>query len=69
MKTNWANQETGFSRYITKTIIKFEKDIMISNFVTKFHKVVVKITGLLDRTPTKMVNLHEQRAITLKCMI
>ena len=38
--------------------------IMILNIVTKFHKVVIKITRLRDLTPSKMVNFHEQRAIT-----
>ena len=32
-------------------------------FVKKFHKVVIKITGLIDQTPFKIVNCHD-RAIT-----
>ena len=39
---------------------------MVLNNVTKFHNVVIKITGLKDRAPSKMVNFHEQRAITLE---
>ena len=35
----------------------------------KFHKVVIKITGLRDKTLSKMVNFHEQWAITLKGMV
>ena len=33
-------------------------------FVKKFHKFVIKITGLIDQTPLKIVNCHEHRAIT-----
>ena len=35
------------------TIIKLEKDIMVLNIVTKFHKAVIKISGLKARTPSK----------------
>ena len=28
--------------------------------------IVIQITGLIDQTPSKMVNFHEQRAITLE---
>ena len=43
------------------------KDIMVLNNGTKFHKILLKTTGLqLDRTPSIMVNFHEQRAITPK---
>ena len=45
------------------------KDIMVLNNGTKFHKILIKTTGLkLDRTPSIMVNFHEQRAITPKGM-
>ena len=37
---------------------------MVLNNVTKFHEVVIRITVFKDRTPSKMVNFHEQRAIT-----
>ena len=33
-------------------------------FVKKFHKLVIKITGLIDQTPLKIVNCHVRRAIT-----
>ena len=42
---------------------------MVLNNVTKFHKVVIQITGLIDRTPSKTVNFHEQRAITPEGMV
>ena len=48
------------------TIIKLEKDILVLNIVTKFHKVVIKITRLRDRTTSKLMFFHEQRAITLE---
>ena len=41
-------------------------DIMILNNVTKFDKVVIKITAW---TSSKMVNFHEQRPITLEGMV
>ena len=37
--------------------------------MTKFHKIVIKITGLRDQTPSKMRNFHEQRAITPEGMV
>ena len=52
-----------------KTIIKLKKDIIVLNTVTKFHKVVIKITGLIDRTLSKMVNFNEQRATTPEGMV
>ena len=33
------------------------------------NKVVIKITGLRDQTPSKIVNFHEQRAITSESMV
>ena len=36
------------------TIIKLEEDIVL-NIVIKFHKVVIKITGLRDWLPSNMV--------------
>ena len=58
--------------------MELKKDILVLNIVSKFYKVVIKITGLItkfykiliktaglvDRTPLKMVNFHEQRVIT-----
>ena len=44
--------------------LKLEKDITILNIVTKFHKIVTKITGLREQTPSKIVNFHEQSEIT-----
>ena len=35
----------------------------------KFHKVVIKITVLRDRTSDKMVYLNKQRAIAPECMV
>ena len=37
--------------------------------MTKFHKVVIKVTGLRDQTPSKMRNFHEQRVITPEGMV
>ena len=49
------------------TIIELEKDILVLNIVTKkVHKVVIKITGLKDQTPSKMVSFHEHRTKLLK---
>ena len=42
---------------------------MVLNNGTKTHKVVIKITGLIDRTPSKKVNFHKQRAITPESMM
>ena len=36
------------------------------NIATKFHKVVIKISGLRDQTPSKMMFFYVQRAMTLK---
>ena len=33
-------------------------------FVKKFHKLVIKFTGLIDQAPLKVVNCHVHRAIT-----
>ena len=43
-----------------------EKHILELNIVTKFHKIVIKISGHSDRTCSKMVLFHEQRKITQK---
>ena len=42
---------------------------MVLNNVTMFHKVVIKITGLVDWTTSKTVNFHEQRAITTEVKV
>ena len=44
---------------------------MVSNIRAKYHKVVIKITGHGDWTPSKkfLVNFHEQRAITPKGIV
>ena len=42
---------------------------MVLNIMIKFHKVVIKITGLVDQTLSKMENFHEQRAITSEGMV
>ena len=54
---------------VIQTIIKLEKVILVLNIVTKFHKVVIKITGLKDWTPSEMVNFYEKRAITSEGMV
>ena len=53
-------------RVITKTLwfIKLEKDILVFNTVTKFHKGCDQ-----DQTLSKVVYFHEQRAITHECMV
>ena len=38
-------------------------------YVTKFHKIVINFTGFIDRTPSKLMNLNEQRAITTENMV
>ena len=51
------------------TIIKLEKDIMVLNNVTRFHKILIKNIRLRERTSFQMVNFHKQRAITTKSMV
>ena len=52
------------------TIIeKDEKNIIILNIAPKFHKVVIKISGLRHQTMSKMVFFHVQRAITPEGMV
>ena len=41
------------------TNIELEEDSMLLNNVTKFHEVVIKITGRIDWTTSKMVNFHK----------
>ena len=45
-------------------IIILEEYIMVINNVSKFHKILIKTNGLIDRTLSKMVDLHEQRTMT-----
>ena len=51
--------------YQNSVIIKLEKDILVFNTVMKFHKAVIKITGLIET----MVYFHKQRVITPECMV
>ena len=44
-------------------MIHEEEDIMVLNNVTKFHKILIKIIWVWERTSFKMVNFHKQRAI------
>ena len=37
---------------------------MVLNNVTKFHKILIKIIRLRERTSFQMVNFNKQRAIT-----
>ena len=43
--------------------INLEKD-MVLNIETKFHRVVIKVIRLKDGTTSKLVFVHEQRAMT-----
>ena len=43
-----------------------EEDIMVLNIWTKFHKILIKIIRVRERTLFKTVNFHKQRAITLE---
>ena len=54
---------------VIQTIIKFEKVILVLNIVTKFHKVVIKITGLKEWTPSEMVNFYGQWALIPEGMV
>ena len=42
---------------------------MVLNNVSKCHKVVIKITGTRNGTPSKKVTLHEERAISPENMV
>ena len=42
---------------------------MVLNFVTKFHKILIKSIQLGERTSFQMVNFHKQRAITTGSMV
>ena len=46
------------------TIIELEEDIMVINNVTKLHKILKENIRVRERTSFKMVNFHQQRAIT-----
>ena len=41
-------------------ILYFEKDIMVLNNVTKFHKILTKSIRLRERTSFQTVNLHKK---------
>ena len=42
------HQQRAITHDSKYTIFKLEKDISVSNIVTKFHKVVIKFTGFID---------------------
>ena len=42
---------------------------MVLNNLTKFHKILIKTTWLIDGAPLNMVISHEQRAITPEGMV
>ena len=77
LETNYINEililiNKGHSPMMTYgdiIVIELETDILVLKLVSKFHKVVIKITGLRDWTPSKKVNFHEQRAITPEGMM
>ena len=39
------------------------------NIVSKFHNIVINLSGFIDWTPSKVMNLNEQRAITPEDMV
>ena len=49
--------------------MELEEDIMVLNNVTKFHKTLTKTIRLREQTSFKIVNFHEQRAITAVSMV
>ena len=61
-----------FRKYAIWSIIELEENIMVqycSYNVTKFHKILIKTTGLIDLKPSKIVNFHEQRATIPEGMV
>ena len=49
-------------RYRTLSNMKktlYEKDIMLLNNVTKFHKILIKNIRVRERTSFEMVNFHK----------
>ena len=42
---------------------------MVLNNVTKFHKILIKIIRVRERTSFKTVNFRQQRAITTESMV
>ena len=42
---------------------------MVINNVTKFHKILKKNIRVRERTSFKMVNFHQQRAITIESLV
>ena len=42
---------------------------MVLNNVTKFHKILIKIIRLRERTSFQMVIFHKQRAITTESIV
>ena len=52
-----------------ETIIELEKDIIVLNNITKFHKILIKNIRLRERTSFQMVEFHKQRTITTESMV
>ena len=42
---------------------------MVFNNVIKFHKILIKIFGITERTSFQMVNFHKLIAITTENMV
>ena len=42
---------------------------MVLNNVAKFHKIPIKNIQVRERTSFKMVNFHQQRAITTESLV
>ena len=54
-----------FRQILIWSIIELEENIKVQCYsynVTKFHKILIKTTGITDLKPSKIVNFHEQRA-------
>ena len=49
--------------------MELEEDIMVLNNVTKFHKILIKIIRVRERTSFQMVKFHKERAITLESLV
>ena len=49
--------------------MELEKDIMVLNNVTKFHKILIKNIRVRERTSFKTLNFHKQRAITTESLV
>ena len=49
--------------------MELEKDILVLNNITKFHKILIKNIRVRERTSFKTVNFHKQRAITTESLV